>query len=75
MTAAHMLPFGCATVLARVPMGARGAALAAAASGASLVAIPSPGYAVLRGDAARIRAHLGLTVLWHGSAPCATVHS
>ncbi len=75
LAAAHVHPSGEAIVLVRVPNNPRAAALAAAATGAALVALPSPGFAVLHGDAARIRARLGLTVLWQGGAPCATVHS
>jgi hypothetical protein len=75
IAAAHVLPLGRATVLVRVPQDERHALLKAAESGAALVSLPAPGFAVLRGDAARIRAHLGLSVLWQGAAPCATVHS
>ncbi len=72
---AHLVPLGRATVLVRVPRSDSMAALKAAESGAALVSLPIPGFAVLRGDAARIRAHLGLTVLWQGVAPCAAVQS
>jgi hypothetical protein len=69
----QLMPVGDVSVLVRLPDKALDSALAsAAAADAALVLIPSPGFAVLHGDAARIRAALGLAVLWKGSAPCST---
>ena len=71
--AAQLLPFGTATVLVRLADAAPASALrAAAGADAALVAIPAPGFAVLHGDAARVRAALGLAVLWKGRPPCST---
>ena len=76
LAGAELLPLGTATVLVRVaaaaPADQLATALAAAAAGdAALVSVPAPGFAVLHGDAARIRAALGLTVVWNGAAQCA----
>ncbi len=71
LAAAQVLPLGAATVLVRAP-APRDAAIEAAVTGAELVAIPAPGFAVLRGDAARIRHWLGLAVVWRGGALCST---
>nr|WP_321984563.1 hypothetical protein [uncultured Lichenicoccus sp.] len=69
----ELLPAGEATVLVRVAPGLREAPLlAAAGTGAALVAIPAPGFAVLHGNAARIRSVLGLAVVWPGNAPCSS---
>ena len=69
--AAQVMPMGQASLLVRVSPAIREAPLLAAArAGASLVAIPAPGYAVLHGDAAHIRAVSGLAVVWQGNAPC-----
>jgi hypothetical protein len=71
LVAAQLLPAGEGTVLVRVAPDEGVAALrAAAAADARLVAIPAPGFAVLYGDAARIRRTLGLAVAWKGQAPC-----
>lgn len=68
---ARLLPTGEATLLVRVGEGTQGAALVAAAEAdASLVGIPAPGFAIVHGDAARVRATLGMAVLWNGGAPC-----
>ena len=70
---AQMLPQGQATLLVRVPPNLREAPLLAAArADAALVAIPAPGYAVLHGDAARIRSVSGLAVVWQGIATCSS---
>ena len=69
----QLVPFGQATVLVRVSARAPEAALAAAAAtDAALVRIPAPGFAVLRGNASRIRALLGLAVVWQGTAACSS---
>jgi hypothetical protein len=66
-----LLPVGEATVLVRVPPGQPVAALrTAAAAGAVLVSEPAPGFAVLHGDAARIRTVSGLVVTWKGAPAC-----
>ena len=67
----RMLPFGSANLLVRVPDAQHGSALLLAArSNASLMSIPAPGFAVLRGDAASVRAASGLAVIWKGRAAC-----
>jgi len=70
---AQYLPSGTATVLIRAPSPAV-AAMLAARSGADLVAVPAAGFAVLRGNTARIRASAGPIVLWQGTAPCSNRH-
>ncbi len=75
LAGAELMPSGDATVLVRVPAGGSGAPAdaalrAAAAADAAFVGVPAPGFAVLHGDASRIRAALGLTTAWKGSAPC-----
>jgi hypothetical protein len=69
LAAGQCLPLGDATVLVRTP-SSQSALLLAARSGAALVGVPAPGFAVLHGDAARIRAAAGFTSLWQGQAPC-----
>ena len=70
-TAMQLLPAGVATVLVRVADRSPAAALAiAAAADAALVSLPAPGFAVLHGDAARVRAAAGLAILWKGIPPC-----
>jgi hypothetical protein len=72
LCAAELLPFGKATVLVRLSLTTSEAGLIAAArSGAAYVGSPAPGYAVLYGDAARIREAAGLAVRWKGYGPCA----
>ena len=66
LAAAQLMPQGQATVLVRMPSG-RAAATPLAASHAALLSSPAPGYAVLHGDAARIRAAFGAAVLWRGA--------
>jgi hypothetical protein len=69
----QLMPLGEASVLVHLSDKAPNSALAAAAAAdATLVVIPSPGFAVLHGDAARIRAVLGMTIVWKGKAPCST---
>ena len=71
--AAQVMPVGEASLLVRVPPDVREAPLLAAASaGATLVAIPASGYAILHGNAARIRAASGLAIVWQGKAPCSS---
>jgi hypothetical protein len=66
-------PLGDVSVLVRLSdKTSNSAFVAAATTDAALVLIPSPGFAVLHGDGARIRAALGVTILWKGSAPCST---
>jgi hypothetical protein len=68
---AELMPFGRAMLLVRVPStGAEGAMIAAASAGAALVSVPSPGYAVVYGDAAKVRGALGLAIPWKGLASC-----
>jgi hypothetical protein len=69
MALAQCLPLGSATVLIRAATPDMALALAAR-SGAALVALPAPGFAVLHGDAARIRGNAGRTTLWQGAAQC-----
>ncbi len=70
---ARLLPTGEATLLVRVGKDTQRAALVAAAEAdASLVGIPASGFAIVHGDAARVRATLGMAVLWNGGAPCST---
>ena len=73
LAGAQLLPFGKATLLVRTGIDMPAAAVAAAGvANATLVAIPAPGFAVLYGDASRIRKAVGLAVGWHGKASCAS---
>lgn len=73
LAGAQLLPFGQAVLLVRTATDRPAAAVAAAsAADASLVTIPAPGFAVLYGDASRVRRALGLAVAWQGKAPCAS---
>ena len=68
---AQLLPFGKTMLLVRVSQAGIATALAdASRADAALVGIPAPGFAVLYGDASRVRQALGLAVLWKGKAPC-----
>jgi|GEM_PF-6659955 len=67
----QLTPEGSSPVLVHLGQTEAPYAFAAAAEAdAAVLAIPAPGYVVLRGDAARIRHVLGLTVAWHGRAGC-----
>ena len=66
---AQLVPMGDATVLVRVPVNPD-AVQAYAHAGALLMTVPAPGYAVLHGDAGRIRAQFGLATLWNGFTQC-----
>lgn len=68
--AAQLLPTGEAMLLVRAPT-AEAALAAADRADAALVGIPAPGFAIVHGDAARIRGALGLAVNWNASARCA----
>jgi hypothetical protein len=71
LCAAELLPFGKTLLLVRLPTPGVGTALAAAAAADSaFVAIPAPGYAVLYGDASKVRAALGLAVPWKETSQC-----
>jgi hypothetical protein len=74
LAAGQCLPLGTATVLVRTPSPQTALALAAS-SGAALVAMPAPGFAVLHGNATRIRANAGFTFLWQGATACSARHS
>jgi hypothetical protein len=68
---AHLMPFGRQMLLVRVNAEQPGALMRSLeASDALLVSEPRPGFAVVLGDAASVREHLGLAVLWKGAAPC-----
>ncbi len=71
LCAAQLRPTGTQMLLVRADD--EGSAVAAAsASGAALVGVPAPGYAVLYGDAARVRQAAGLAVPWRrGALGCA----
>ena len=64
-------PFGKGLFLVRAhDRTPRSALMAAADARGALVGIPAPGFAIIYGEAAKIRAALGLTVLWKGNAGC-----
>jgi len=66
-----LFPAGTGLLLVRLPNGSDLAALeAVAAVPAALVALPRPGFAVLHGDAAAVRARFGWVFGWQGGAPC-----
>lgn len=67
----RLVPMGEALVLVRVP-GVNAAEVLAITNEAeaTLVSRPAPGFAVVFGDAARIRARLGAAVLWKGVSAC-----
>ena len=62
--AMRLMPLGPGTVLVRTGAAPGSAAEAAVRSDALLMSIPASGYAVLSGDASRIRAVAGLAVKW-----------
>jgi hypothetical protein len=69
---ASLVPSGTATMLARLPSTQQNAAIVAAADAdAALLSAPRPGYAVLRGDATKIRHALHFAIGWEGAAGCA----
>lgn len=68
LCAAELMPTGREMVAIRVAH--ESALRMAAASGADLVSLPAPGFAVLYGDARRIRAVAGVAWHWTGHAPC-----
>lgn len=71
MCALQLMPFGTGLLLVRVPEDGAGSALMAAArADAAFVSSPAHGYAVLYGDASKVRAAVGLAVSWRGQAPC-----
>jgi hypothetical protein len=66
-----VMPSGSVPVLVRLRSAAPEAGFAAAAlADAAVIAIPAPGFVVLRGDAARIRRELGLAAVWRGADIC-----
>ena len=71
--ASQLFPSGVGLLLVRLPNASASSALAAvAAADAAIVSTPSPGFAVLYGDATRVRHVLGLAVRWKGLAACST---
>jgi hypothetical protein len=69
----QVMPDGAAVVLVHLTEQRPEAAFVAAAQvDATVLAIPSPGYVVMRGDTARIRRAFGLAPLWTGGAGCQT---
>lgn len=69
--AAHrLLPEGEATLAVRLDRAPDGLDGALALPGVALLDLPAPGLAVLRGDAAAIRARFGLSISWQGRPPC-----
>jgi hypothetical protein len=69
---ARLEPYGTANMLVRLPSSRPDAAIVAASvADAALMAIPAPGFAVLRGDASKIRHAIRFAVGWEGAAGCA----
>lgn len=71
IAAGRLLPQGDMPVLVHV--GSSGLANAFQKPGMAdvlLVGLPAPGFAILKGNAAKIRAALGLTISWQGRVPC-----
>jgi hypothetical protein len=68
--ALRVLPTGPATVLVRTGAEPGAAADVAVRSGAVLMSVPAPGYAVLTGDGSRIRTVTGLAVQWNSIFLC-----
>ena len=67
----QLVPFGKGMFLVRVDgQDSNSALMAAAMADAAFVSTPSPGFAVLYGEASRIRTAVGLAVSWKGDAPC-----
>ncbi len=72
--AMQLMPLGEGLLLVRVgDEDPRSALMTAAKAGAALVSIPAPGFAVVYGDAARVRKAVGLAVTWKGNALCASI--
>ncbi len=71
LAVAHLRPSGAGLFLVRLgPAGVAGLLGSRALADVDLVAIPAPGFAVLHGDAGRIRSVAGLTVAWEGGVAC-----
>lgn len=70
--AMRVWPMGPATVLVRTGAEPGAAAREAARSGSVLMSIPAPGYAVMSGDASRIRTVGGFAVRWDQPLLCRT---
>jgi hypothetical protein len=67
----QLMPFGKGMLLVRVHGENPGSALMAAAiADAAFVSSPAPGFAVVYGEASKVRTALGLAVPWKGNAPC-----
>jgi hypothetical protein len=67
----QLMPSGTGMLLVRVHGDdSRSALMAAAMADASFVSSPAPGFAVVYGEASKVRAALGLAVPWKGNAPC-----
>lgn len=70
----QLLPLGTGAWLIRLPDQDPCAALIAAArADAALINTPAPGFAVLYGDASRVRTALGLAIAWQGTASCVPI--
>ena len=66
------MPFGKGVLLVRARDSTPASALMrAAVADADFVSIPARGFAVVYGDAAKVRAVFGLATPWKGGAPCA----
>ncbi len=67
----QLMPSGIGMLLVRVHGDdARSALMAAAMADAAFVSSPAPGFAVVYGEASKVRTALGLAVPWKVNAPC-----
>lgn len=70
----QLMPSGTGMLLVRVHgEESRSALMAAAMADAAFVSIPAPGFAVIYGEASKVRTALGLAVLWKGNASCSPI--
>lgn len=70
VAAQRLLPTGEGQLLVRAPGGVAALIDKAGRAGAAIMAVPAEGFAILHGDAARIRAELGPAVKWEGRFGC-----
>jgi|GEM_PF-4093448 len=71
ITGLQLMPYGRKMLLVRLHDADPQSALKAAAMAqAAFVGSPAPGFAIVYGQAARVRAALGLAVVWKGNGLC-----
>ena len=67
----QLMPVGYGMLLVRFDSKDPSSVLVAASTAdAEFVSIPAPGFAVVYGEASKVRAALGLAMSWEGNVPC-----